>query len=58
MGLTTVDSDSFLSAGDLTEGRNVSGTVAFEQPTDDDSLQLIFEAGFQDNIELVFNLSE
>src|SRR5690625_1774410 len=53
---TTIDSDSSLSSGDLAPGGNVSGTLAFEQPIDDEELQLIFEASFWSDKEIIFNL--
>lgn len=56
-GLIIIDSDTSLSSGDLAPGGNVSGTLSFEQPIDDDGLQLIFEPGFWSTDEIVFNLS-
>lgn len=53
---TMVDSDTSLSSGDLAPGGNVSGTIAFEQPIDDEALQLFFEPGFWDDKRLIFNL--
>lgn len=41
--ITIVDSDTSLSTGDLAPGGNVSGTIAFEQPIDDEDLTLLFE---------------
>src|SRR5699024_3597255 len=57
MGLITVDNDTALSSGDLAPGGNVSGTLSFEQPKDDDGLKLIFEPGFWSTDEIVFNVS-
>jgi len=56
-GLITVDSDTSLSSGDLAPGGNVSGTLSFEQPKDDEGLQLIFEPGFWGTDEIIFNLN-
>src|SRR5690625_5549955 len=53
---TTIDSDSSLSSGELAPEGNVSGTIAFEQPIDDEELQLIFEASFWSDKEIIFNL--
>lgn len=53
---TIIDNDTALSSGDLAPGGNVSGTIAFEQPIDDDGLQLIFEPSFWSNKEIIFNL--
>lgn len=53
---TMVDSDTALSSGELAPGGNVSGTLAFEQPVDDDELQLIFEASFWSDKKVIFNL--
>ncbi len=57
-GMLIVDSDTSLSSGDLAPGGNVSGTLSFEQPKDDDGLELIFEPGFWGTDEIVFNLSK
>src|SRR5690625_2953872 len=51
-----IDSDTALNSGDLASGGNVSGTMVFEQEIDDDQLQLIFEASFWSDKEIVFNL--
>lgn len=53
---TTVDSDTALSSGDLAPGGNVKGTLAFEQPIDDEALQLIFEPSFWSDKKITFNL--
>lgn len=52
-----VDSDTALSPGDLAPGGNVSGTLVFEQPIDDDDLTLLFEPSFWsgDRIEIKLN---
>lgn len=55
-GLITVDNDTSLSSGDLAPGGEVSGTLSFEQPKDDGGLQLIFEPGFWDTDQIIFNL--
>lgn len=57
-GFIMVDSDTSLSSGDLAPGGNVSGTLSFEQPKDDDGLELIFEPGFWGTDEITFNLSK
>ncbi|MBP1971650.1 hypothetical protein J2Z83_003802 [Virgibacillus natechei] len=56
IGIITVDSDTSLSSGDLASGGNVSGTLSFEQPIDDEELQLIFEPGFWSGEQIKFNL--
>lgn len=56
-GFIMVDSDTSLSSGDLASGGNVSGTLSFEQPIDDDGLQLIFEPSFWGTDEILFNIS-
>lgn len=43
---TIIDRDTSLSSGKLAPGGNVSGTVVWEQPKDDDGLKLIFEPSF------------
>jgi|SRR5690625_4233666 len=55
-GLITIDNDTSLSSGELAPDGNVSGTLSFEQPKDDDGLQLIFEPGFWDTDQITFNL--
>src|SRR5699024_4742483 len=57
-GMLMVDSDTSLSAAYLAPGGNVSGTLSFEQPKDDDGLELISEPGFWGTDEVVFNLSK
>lgn len=56
-GITIIDSDTALSSGDLSPDGNVSGTLSFEQPIDDEGLQLIFEPSFWLEDKIVFNLS-
>src|SRR5699024_8556670 len=56
-GLIMVDSDTSLSSGELAPGGNVSGTLSFEQPIDDDGLKLIFEPSFWGTDEIIFNIS-
>src|SRR5690625_1412637 len=51
-----IDSDTALNSGELAPGGNVSGTMVFEQEIDDDQLQLIYEASFWSDKEIVFNL--
>ncbi len=55
---TIIDSDTALSSGDLAPGGNVSGTISFEQPIDDDGLELIFEPNFWKDEKIVFDLSK
>lgn len=55
-GLITIDNDTSLSSGELAPDGNVSGTLSFEQPKDDDGLQLIFEPKFWDTDQITFNL--
>lgn len=43
---TIIDKETSLSSGKLAPGGNVSGTVVWEQPKDDDGLKLIFEPSF------------
>lgn len=48
---TIVDSDSTLSSGELSEGGEISGTIAFEQPKDDAGLELQYtENMFTDKV--------
>ncbi len=54
---TTIDSGTSLSSGGLAEGGNVSGTIAFEQPIDDENLQLIFEPSFWSSKKITINLN-
>lgn len=56
-GITTIDMDTSLSSGELSAGGNVSGTIAFEQPKDDEKLQLIFEPNFWSSKQIIFNLN-
>ncbi|HLR43077.1 MAG TPA: DUF4352 domain-containing protein [Pseudogracilibacillus sp.] len=56
-GITMIDSDTALSSGELSPDGNVSGTLSFEQPIDDEGLQLIFEPSFWSEDKIVFNLS-
>lgn len=55
---TIIDSDTSLSSGELREGGNVEGTIAFEQPIDDGGLKLIFEPSFWSTGEVVFDLQQ
>lgn len=57
-GLLMIDNDTALSSGELAPGGNVSGSLSFEQPVDDDGLQLIFEPGFWNTDQIIFNLSK
>lgn len=42
MAFTTIDSDTALNSGELIPGGRVSGTVAFEQPKNDEGLILTY----------------
>lgn len=55
---TIVDNDTSLSSGELREGGNVEGTIAFEQPVDDGGLKLIFEPSFWSAGEVIFDLQQ
>ncbi|RWZ54447.1 DUF4352 domain-containing protein [Halobacillus fulvus] len=53
---TIVDSDTSLESGDLATGGSVTGTVAFEQPKDDQGLKLHYEPGFWSNDQITVNI--
>lgn len=53
---TIIDNDTALSSGDLASGGNVSGTITFEQPIDDE-LQLIFEPSFWSSKRVTIDLN-
>lgn len=53
---TTIDSDTSLESGELAPGGKVSGTIAFEQPKDDEKLQLQFEPNFWSKDMIIVNL--
>ncbi|NBJ68873.1 MULTISPECIES: DUF4352 domain-containing protein [Clostridia] len=55
-GMITVDSDTSLESGELAPDGNVTGTIPFEQPKGDKSLQLIFEPSFWETDQIIFNL--
>lgn len=54
---TIIDSDTALSSGDLASGGNVTGTITFEQPIDDDALKLIFEPSFWSSKRVTIDLN-
>lgn len=53
---TIVNSSTALSSGELAAGGTVTGTIAFEQPTGDEGLQLIFEPEFWTGKQVTINL--
>lgn len=53
---TIIDKETSLSSGKLAPGGNVSGTVVWEQPKDDDGLKLIFEPSFWSNKRVTVEL--
>lgn len=55
--LSIIDNDTSLSSGELAAGGNVSGTIVFEQPKDDEQLELIFSPSFWSNKEVSINLN-
>jgi hypothetical protein len=57
MALTTVDTKTALSSGELASGGEVEGTVTFEEPKDDSGLVLIYQANILDEDEVIkFNI--
>jgi hypothetical protein len=55
--VTTVDSKTALSSGELATGGEVEGTIVFEQPKDDPGLILIYEANILNENEVIkFNI--
>jgi len=57
--LTIVNVDTALSAGELTGGESVTGTIAFEQPINDNNLQLIYEEDiFFEGDSIIFSLRD
>lgn len=53
---TTVDTNTALQSGELAPGGKVSGTIAFEQPAGDTSLQLQYTPGFWSDKTIKVNL--
>ncbi|WP_316570224.1 DUF4352 domain-containing protein [Neobacillus sp. YIM B06451] len=53
---TTVDSDTSLQSGELAPGGKVSGTISFEQPANDQGLQLHYTPGFWSDSTIKINL--
>jgi Telomeric repeat-binding factor 2. len=56
--ISTIDTDTALSSGDLAPGGLVSGTIVFEQPKGDTGLELIFEENMFSDKTISFNLNE
>lgn len=56
--LITIDTDTSLTSGELAPGGTISGTLSFEQPIDDNGLQLIFEPSFWNEDKVIFNVSQ
>ena len=57
MALTTVNQDNALASGELANGGEVEGTVAFEEPKDDSGLILIYQANMLNENEVIkFNI--
>lgn len=54
---TTIDSDTSLSSGNLAGGGEVSGTIAFEQPKNDNGLILKYKGNMFSNKEIQFKLN-
>lgn len=46
MTFTTINNSNSLQSGELAPGGKVSGTIAFEQPIDDNKLQLQYQPSF------------
>lgn len=56
MTFTTIDKDTALQSGELVSGGKVSGTIAFEQPTGDTGLILIYNDNVWSSKELKIKL--
>lgn len=56
--ISTIDTDTALSSGDLAAQGLVSGTIVYEQPKDDAGLELIFEENILGSNSISFNLNE
>lgn len=54
--ISTVNSDTALSSGELISGGKVSGTLIFEEPTGDTGLALIYNDNLWSSKELKINL--
>lgn len=55
---TTVNQDSELKSGDLAVGGQVTGSIAFEEPTNDSSLLLQYQDNiFSKNVKIQFKLN-
>lgn len=54
---TIIDTDTSLSSGDLAAGGEVSGTIAFEQPTGDEALVLRYKSNIFSNKEIKVKLN-
>ncbi|MFM1655530.1 DUF4352 domain-containing protein [Brevibacillus sp. B_LB10_24] len=53
---TTVDNNTSLQSGELAPGGKVSGTIAFEQPKDDQQLQLQYKPSLWSDKTIKINL--
>lgn len=54
---TTIDSDTSLSSGNLASGGEITGTISFEQPIDDEDLILKYSANIFSSKEVKVKLS-
>ena len=54
---TTIDTDTSLHSGELVSGGEVSGTLAFEQPINDEELVLIYSGNIFSSKEVKIKLS-
>lgn len=54
---TTIDSDTSLSSGNLASGGEITGTISFEQPIDDEGLILKYSANIFSSKEVKVKLS-
>ena len=53
---TIIDSDTQLNSGELVPGGQVSGTIAFEQPVNDNGLVLIYEGNIWNEEQIKFSI--
>lgn len=56
-GFTTVNSDTQLNSGNLASNGEISGTMAFEQPLNDNALVLKYKGSMFSNKEIKFKLN-
>jgi len=54
---TTIDSDTSLSSGNLASGGEVTGTISFEQPIDDEGLILKYSINMFSSKEVKLKLN-